>query len=203
MAIAPWQAPADKAASAWVGFRLAARGRFGDYRDDAVYGKGIEAGLRADGCLFIGDSSGAGVGDAATSVACGSSWLNRAAAGSFASARTMPRAGSARGRCWTWRTRANCEAQSASSATTRRAGSASGTPTGPKFDTHGERAFGPILFTQYTLSRRVLKLTAQMAPVGPAESQEVTLSVRAGGTGAWRDAGRRQSTRSRAPPPSA
>ena len=52
IAIAPWHAPADKASSAWVGFRIAARGRFGDYRDDAVYGKGIEAGLRADGCTL-------------------------------------------------------------------------------------------------------------------------------------------------------
>jgi len=61
---------------------------------------------------------------------------------------------------------------------------------GPKFDAHGERAFGPILFTQYTLSRRVLKLTAQMAPVGAAEAQQVRLLVRArGGAGAWREAG--------------
>jgi hypothetical protein len=66
VAIAPWTAPADKASSAWIGFRLAARGRFGDYRDDAVYGKGIEAGLRADGSVFIGTTSSAGVGDVAT-----------------------------------------------------------------------------------------------------------------------------------------
>jgi hypothetical protein len=63
--------------------------------------------------------------------------------------------------------------------------------SGPKLDTHDERAFGPILFTQYTLSRGVMKLTAQMAPVGPAEPQEVRLSVRApGGAGAWREVSR-------------
>jgi hypothetical protein len=64
--IAPWPAGAEKTATAWLGFRIGARGRFGDYRDDAVYGKGIDAGLRADGSLFIGDNSNARVGDAAT-----------------------------------------------------------------------------------------------------------------------------------------
>ena len=42
--------------------------------------------------------------------------------------------------------------------------------SGPKLDAHDDRAFGPILFTQYTLSRRVMKLTAQMAPVGPVRA---------------------------------
>ncbi|MGH9661146.1 MAG: alkaline phosphatase D family protein, partial [Bryobacteraceae bacterium] len=40
-----------------------------------------------------------------------------------------------------------------------------------------ERAFGPILFTLYTVSRGVLKLTAQMAPVDD-ESRPVALRVR-------------------------
>jgi len=40
---------------------------------------------------------------------------------------------------------------------------------------HPDRAFGPILFAQYTLSRGVLKLTAQMAPISPQSSQEVEL----------------------------
>ena len=53
--------------------------------------------------------------------------------------------------------------------------------SGPKLDAHDDRAFGPILFTQYTLSRRVMKLTAQMAPVGPSESQEVKLVGPGGG----------------------
>jgi len=39
---------------AWVGVRLAAHGRFADYRDSAVRGEGIDAGLRADGRLFVG-----------------------------------------------------------------------------------------------------------------------------------------------------
>lgn len=36
-------------------------------------------------------------------------------------------------------------------------------------------AFGPILFTMYTLSRGTLKLTAQMPPLGPDDNREVEL----------------------------
>ncbi|MCU0246579.1 MAG: alkaline phosphatase D family protein [Bryobacter sp.] len=36
---------------------------------------------------------------------------------------------------------------------------------GEKFTAHPERAWGPILWSMYTLSRNVLKLTAQLAPV--------------------------------------
>ncbi len=49
---------------------------------------------------------------------------------------------------------------------------------GSKVERHDDRAFGPILFAQYTLSGRVLKLTAQMPPVGPRDSQTVRLQVR-------------------------
>jgi hypothetical protein len=191
IAIGPWHAPADKASSAWVGFRFAARGRFGDHRDTAVYGKGIEAGLRADGSLFIGDSSNAGVGEAATIgrlqielAESGGRWQLRLGAYDLQGrerAQTLldvadPRA--LRGAIGIVCNDVPCQI-------------ASWQASGPKLDTHDERAFGPILFTQYTLSRRVLKLTAQMAPVGAAESREATLSVRlAGSAGAWRDVGR-------------
>ena len=191
IAIAPWHAPADKASSAWVGFRLAARGRFGDYRDDAVYGKGIEAGLRADGSLFIGDSSNARVGEAAAIgrlqiglAESGGRWQLRLGAYDLQGrerARTLldvadPR--ELRGAIGIVCNDAPCRISKWEA-------------DGAKLDTHGERAFGPILFTQYTLSRRVMKLTAQMAPLGPSEPQEVTLSVRpAGGAGVWRGVSR-------------
>ena len=191
IAIAPWQPLADKASSAWVGFRIAARGRFGDYRDDAVYGKGIEAGLRADGSLFIGDSSNAGGGDVATIgrlqielAESGGGWQLRLSAHDMQGrerARTLltvadPRA--LRGAIGLVCSDAPCRV-------------AAWQASGQKLDAHDDRAFGPILFTQYTLSRRVMKLTAQMAPVGPSESQEVRLSVRAQGSAVgWREAGR-------------
>ena len=53
--------------------------------------------------------------------------------------------------------------------------------SGSKVDAHDDRAFGPILFTQYTLSGGVLKMTAQMPPLGAQDSQTVRLQVRKGG----------------------
>lgn len=42
---------------------------------------------------------------------------------------------------------------------------------------HRDRAFGPIFFTQYTLHRGVLKLTAQLPPLGEAYDAPVQLKV--------------------------
>src|SRR5262249_26347691 len=51
---------------------------------------------------------------------------------------------------------------------------------GSKVQAHHDRAFGPILFSQYTLSSGVLKLTAQMPPLGAGDSRVVRLQVRKG-----------------------
>lgn len=59
--------------------------------------------------------------------------------------------------------------------------------SGGKVAAHPEREFGAILFSQYTLSRGVLKLTAQMPPLGADDSQEVRLDVQE--QGGWREAG--------------
>ncbi|MFW6163480.1 MAG: discoidin domain-containing protein, partial [Planctomycetota bacterium] len=52
---------------------------------------------------------------------------------------------------------------------------------GSKVEAHPDHAFGPILWCQHTLSRNVLKLTAQMPPVGKNEAQTVRLEVRKDG----------------------
>ena len=54
--------------------------------------------------------------------------------------------------------------------------------SGTKVELHPDRGFGPILFSQYTLSRGVLKLTAQMPPIGARDSQTVRLQVARGQT---------------------
>lgn len=49
--------------------------------------------------------------------------------------------------------------------------------TGTKLERHDERSFGPILWSMQTLSRGVLKLTAQMPPVGAKDNQKVQLEL--------------------------
>ena len=50
--------------------------------------------------------------------------------------------------------------------------------TGSKVVEKDEQAFGPILFAQHTLSKGVMKMTAQMPPVGISDSQVVELQVK-------------------------
>lgn len=51
---------------------------------------------------------------------------------------------------------------------------------GTKINDHPERRFGPVLWAMHTLSRGILKMTAQMPPVGKDEPQTVRLEIRAG-----------------------
>lgn len=52
--------------------------------------------------------------------------------------------------------------------------------SGSKLLAHDGRAFGPILFTQYAVHAGVLKLSAQMAPIGRDEPQTAKLQLQKG-----------------------
>jgi len=64
--------------------------------------------------------------------------------------------------------------------------------SGRKVVLHPERAFGPVWAAQYTVHRGVLKLTAQMPPLGMRDSDSARLEVRRGADEAWRLAARAQ-----------
>ncbi len=51
---------------------------------------------------------------------------------------------------------------------------------GAKLELHEGREFGPVLAAQFTVSRGVLKLTAQLPPLGEQDAQEGTLELREG-----------------------
>lgn len=53
--------------------------------------------------------------------------------------------------------------------------------SGTKVDAHPEHTFGPILWAMHTLSRNVLKMTAQMPPLGKNDSRHVQLQVKEDG----------------------
>ena len=62
------------------------------------------------------------------------------------------------------------------------------TISGSKVISFENRAWGPILFAQYTLSKNVMKLTAQMAPVGNG-SRTVRLQIRKQDEPGWKTIG--------------
>ena len=49
--------------------------------------------------------------------------------------------------------------------------------SGKKIRQQNQQAFGPILYAMHTLSRGVMKMTAQMPPIGPEDTQSVLLQV--------------------------
>ncbi len=59
--------------------------------------------------------------------------------------------------------------------------------SGTKLTVSPEQTFGPILFSQYTVSHGILKLTAQMPPLGAEDEQSVTLEL-GDGSGGWKEA---------------
>ncbi|MEX2262581.1 MAG: alkaline phosphatase D family protein [Bryobacteraceae bacterium] len=57
---------------------------------------------------------------------------------------------------------------------------------GAKIALHPERSIGPILGAMYSLNGKVLKLSAQLTPIGESEPQNVKLEYRVKG-GAWKN----------------
>lgn len=195
----------------FVGFRVGIRGAFHDYRDSAVHGFGMNAGLACDGRLFIGkleeaapklpapfqklelrlSAEPAGSNYRVVLAAYNDSgdklaqvvrddippeWLTGGLAlvsssgkvketppadmeqflnGDFTTTPRAPRGGTTRFWFKDW------------------------TVSGSKVVAREKRAFGPILWSMYTLSRKVMKLSAQMAPVGNAP-KKVWLEIQEG-----------------------
>ncbi len=179
----------------WTGFRVGIRGSFDDYRDSAVRGVGLNCGLASDGRLFIGSLSesaavAAGAlqgetrltltaeprgerysltlraetdaGGQAVSKEVDAGWLvgGLALVSSAGPVRDSP-PGERQVREAGWRLKPG----------TARGGNMriwfrDWQVSGSKVTAHPERAYGPIMFAMHTLSERVLKLNALIAPVG-------------------------------------
>ncbi len=162
----------------WVGFSIGSKGEFNDYRDSAIFGKGLNLGVTTNGNLFIEDlpesdainaqvqqllQKGANlkvlIGTQKNGYDITLSIINpvtNKVAALIAKSGIAPKKmigdlvlvshyntnsskKSVAFKNWEFK--------------------------GAKLKTYPEYAFGPILFSQYTLSKGVLKLTAQMAPV--------------------------------------
>ena len=190
----------------WAGFRVGIRGFLDDYRNAAIWGRGLNAGITTAGELFLiepGDPRTQR--DFANALPIDDIELHltvRSAGARYTvslSARD-PKDGSILGRV----TRDDIDAEdlvgslalvndrpsegAVSPQDRSRGGDRGGRVrfwfadwrvSGSKVEAHTERAFGPILFAQHTLSRDVMKMTAQMPPVGPRDTPTVRLQTQA------------------------
>ncbi|MBI1389028.1 MAG: twin-arginine translocation pathway signal protein [bacterium] len=190
---------ARHAARGWAGFRLGARANFDDYRRNAVYGDGLNMGITDEGALFVGDPTKYESNNVISTTELvlkvtaqpggpdeyqliltaldpehGEELLRMErrvkrdalhgnialVCHTFPDTEKKPNRGEFRFWFKDW------------------------TMSGDKIAAHDDRVFGPILWSQYTLSRGVMKMTAQMAPTGPNDAQSVRLQTRRDGE--WR-----------------
>ena len=182
-----------------VGFRIGAQGPLREYRNSLIFGRGLEAGISADGSMFVGDVRSA---KPVTPAAEATELRLTAEPGQDAYTVTLTARDDAGNELGTISKPNVPPGQLVGNlalvcnfgvAPAGAAAAAKTTPeasarfwfadlriSGSKVDAHDDRAFGPILFSQYTLSGGVMKLAAQMPPLGAQDSQTVRLQIKKG-----------------------
>ena len=166
----------------WLGFRIGMRGHFNDYRDTAVRGLGLECGLKQDGTLFIGpgsDGTKASLKFPLTLELRSREGLLTLSANGASIEAPAPEeytrggialvchAGPHQAKFPQW---FEPEGVNAGKPNQNRGGNFTASFSnwsieGPAVRTFPDRAWGPILFVQHTLSGGILKLSAQLAPL--------------------------------------
>ncbi len=184
--------PMESAGDGFAGLRVGSQGYWKDYRDTALRGSGIDAGVTTNGRLFIGTPAAN-----APTVPAGPLTLRLQSAAGTLTLAALDTAGKELGRV---------EAKGAPQGAVGlvcHAGRITRTPprrniarggnvrywfrnlslSGPGVTIHNDRAFGPLLFNQYTVSARTLKMAVQCAPLEDGR-HEAELQTRRGA--AWR-----------------
>ena len=193
----------------FVGFRVGTKHQMGDYRAAAIYGRGMDAGVNADGRLFIGvlEASAPKVdlgGEIHLQLEARPSAAEYTVSLRATSVHTGKVAEITRHVPNDWLTGGValvCSSRPVERTPvalapikdfsfyppnqqrggTMRFWFADWTVGGTKVDQHEDRTYGPILFSLYTVSRGTMKLSAQFPPLGNAPNT-AALEVRAGGT---------------------
>ncbi|GIW78561.1 MAG: hypothetical protein KatS3mg105_0368 [Gemmatales bacterium] len=170
-----------------AGFRVGIRGPLADYRNALLFGKGLDAGITTSGQLFIGKvpppqgeallgpvdlvlaampakkgynlklsassvKSGKVIGETSRMVSATELTGNVALVSNFPVGNKKIKGATFAFSDWRL--------------------------SGDKVEVHPEDVFGPILFAMHTLSRGVMKMTAQMPPIAESESQAVALQIK-------------------------
>lgn len=163
----------------YAAFRIGVKSWFGHYKDAAVRGFGLDAGVTNEGQLFIGEvKAGAPVidtKDATLTLTLQDNVLTLKAGDQTVTSPAAWTDGGVALVCSTGAPTLPDPITEPTFATAPKPNTARGgntrywfrdwTLTGTKVEDRSERAWGPILFNQYTISKRTLKMTVQLAPV--------------------------------------
>jgi phosphodiesterase/alkaline phosphatase D-like protein len=195
-----------------AGFRIGIQGPLEEYRNSLIFGSGLNTGVTADGGLFIGNIHSAKKGTFQPPLEIELRLMAEPRGDTYRVTLAVHHPGDGKELAKISRDNVPGEqlignlalvanfgnapggGNRARAAANRNDGGA-GTGTfwfadwqlrGSKLAAHDDRAFGPIMFSHYSLSDGVMKLTAQMAPVGASEPQTVGLQFKR--SGQWVDA---------------
>jgi len=170
----------------FIGVRLGVKGQFDDYRDAAVHGKGIDVGITQSGIVFVGSpEEGTPLDDFSPNFELQINGKPSSKGGYFLEVNFRTLESEELITILSYDTLSN-QSLSGGIALVSHFSYNKDTPAswfsdvsigGERLQTFPERAFGPVLFTQYTLSRNTLKMTAQMPPVGNTDSDSVILEI--------------------------
>jgi len=190
----------------WAGFRIGAKTEYGDYRRYAIYGEGIDAGITTEGMLFIktavqteslkvttdfGDISlqieAEPQGRAYRLVLSACKGWSEERIGAV-ELKQVPAERFIGNLALVCSKQASPTKQKFINVTEGRhfvAGEKDDVRfwfshwqiKGDKLEVDDNRSYGPILFAQHTLSKGILKMTAQMPPIGGSDSRTVRLQV--------------------------
>jgi alkaline phosphatase D len=189
-------AEAAQITEGFAGIRIGISGYWKDYRDTALRGAGTDCGVTTDGRLFIGTPAAD-----APRVSASTLKLRVAARGGQVTLTAFDTTGKALARVTAPAAAAGsiavvCHAGPIPKTPPRRNIARQGNVRywfqglsleGPTVKEQEERAFGPLLFNQFTVTRRVLKMAVQSAPL-EAGSHRAELQTRRGAT--WRTVAR-------------
>lgn len=177
----------------WLGFRVGIKGQFDDYRDDAIYGAGLDVGITSLGDLFIGALPVKHNGNAVMAVPALKTGLTLKLHTKYIDGKynLLLEALDEEDKRISVIEEDDVPLQNLTGgiALVSHFSKVENTTadwyswfddwyvSGEKIDLYPERQFGPILFEQYTLSRGILKMTAQLPPVGKDDSQTVQFQL--------------------------
>ena len=199
----------------WAGFRIGIQGLIKDYRYRAIRGTGLNAGITTTGQPFVGEEQArAAFKRRATSVPLDNVELRLSvtpAGDKYEVILSVHDAGS--GEKFREAGRRDIspeqvagnialvsdhtpEMEPSSQNSYRAQGSRRGgnvrfwfsdwQVSGSKVEAHPEQTFGPILFAQHTLGKSVMKMTAQMPPLGASDNTTVRLQIKEPGGNEWK-----------------
>jgi hypothetical protein len=184
-----------------AGFLIGVKSELQDYRSALLFGNGLSAGVSTDGRLFIGKQRNddpaipkltkAGVDLRLVAVAKGNGYSVTLAAHDVNGRKKL---GELSRQMTAEQLKGNIALLHNGGSTRKGGKGAAGAlfwfsdlkMAGDKVMAVEDRAFGPVLYAMHSLSRGVMKMTAQMPPVGEKDAKQVRLELRV--KGEWKKA---------------